>query len=175
MFFLHEKIHALYSIFFIFIQLRVEAYNPSYPTYKDTALITINVNRNVNKPSFLIPMYTFNFDESTSPGTSVGKIQATDADKVSLSSSLSAFSFMNQMIMSLHSILLFVNYALLWVVLRKSKVFPLILFFFFKYFFQFLTFNFLLFSCGTSKSTLVKISLTIQNKLNIITMLITNL
>lgn len=66
-------------------KLRVEAYNPSYPTYKDTALITINVNRNVNKPSFLIPMYTFNFDESTSPGTSVGKIQATDADKDPLS------------------------------------------------------------------------------------------
>ncbi|XP_036359005.1 uncharacterized protein LOC115211772 [Octopus sinensis] len=60
--------------------LIVEAYNPQYPSNKDTTKIYIKMSRNVNSPSFQLPSYRFQTNSLSKLGTIVGKIQAVDND-----------------------------------------------------------------------------------------------
>ena len=64
-------------------QLKLIAYDTTYPENQATATITVDVLRNPNAPSFPDSRYEITVDERTDLGVSVFQAQAYDADEVS--------------------------------------------------------------------------------------------
>jgi hypothetical protein len=74
------------NVFLLFLQIEVAAYDSFYPTKTATCLFNVGVDRNPNAPRFVYPTgktsYENNIPETTTPGTPVITLSATDADGV---------------------------------------------------------------------------------------------
>ena len=64
------------------LQLRIIAYDTSYPNNPTTATLTIPVTRNVNTPEFTKTSYSAQILENSRVGFSVLEVSAKDKDKV---------------------------------------------------------------------------------------------
>lgn len=65
-----------------FLQLRIVAYDSTYPENQATATVSLSVERNPNAPTFVDKSYVIDINEKFSLGTVVMTIRAEDDDAV---------------------------------------------------------------------------------------------
>ena len=75
--------HFNQLMIFFFCQLRVRAYDSANPKAFSEEDVTINILRNVNRPSFGASSFSTRISEAMLIGTSVIQLTASDVDKVS--------------------------------------------------------------------------------------------
>ena len=62
--------------------MAVVATDKGYPPMSDQAVVTVNVARNLNAPTFGRPLYTIRIPEGRSVGAEVLRMAASDEDNV---------------------------------------------------------------------------------------------
>lgn len=65
---------------YIYLQLRVVAYDSVYPDTRDQADVTISVTRNENSPIFSLPNYDRTITDTFALGRVLIDVNASDAD-----------------------------------------------------------------------------------------------
>lgn len=67
-------------ILFIWLQLRIRAYDNGIPSKSNTSLVTITINRNLNAPIFVQTQLSANLPDNNALGQTLITVTANDAD-----------------------------------------------------------------------------------------------
>lgn len=76
-------VHLVHMFYILYLQLSIRASDNGNPSLFTTVTANINVNRNLNAPIFDTNQnYVFTILETTDPGSSIFKLEASDSDLI---------------------------------------------------------------------------------------------